>query len=211
MEPLSQLGALFASMIEKVKDGETEQGYTQLSLTLTGHLRHGGTETIDVPVLVPWNNEQYLGFGVLTDEERLPGEGYEGTGPGPHLPVLIVYGWQAVPNPETGVAYTVTVDRIVTYRGYRGGLVVVQDKEGAESPLPHLVRHSPTGFAWGYGGSGPADLARSMLAHATGEEPPEAEYMDFKFEVVTQMPEDGWGLPQHAVQTWHQQWVEGHQ
>lgn len=37
---------------------------------------------------------------------------------------------------------------------------------GDESyPLPHIVRHSPTGFGFGYCGSGPADLARSMLIH----------------------------------------------
>ncbi|MBT9252140.1 MAG: hypothetical protein KM296_00220 [Brockia lithotrophica] len=30
-------------------------------------------------------------------------------------------------------------------------------------PLHHVERHSPTGFEWGYGGSGPADLALSIL------------------------------------------------
>lgn len=39
---------------------------------------------------------------------------------------------------------------------------------GVRSPLPHLVRHSPDGFEIGYGGSGPADLARSILAHHLG-------------------------------------------
>jgi hypothetical protein len=30
--------------------------------------------------------------------------------------------------------------------------------------VPHLViHHSPTGYAWGYGGSGPADLALNIL------------------------------------------------
>jgi len=31
------------------------------------------------------------------------------------------------------------------------------------TPLEHRVIHSPTGFAWGYGGSGPADLAYNLL------------------------------------------------
>ena len=35
--------------------------------------------------------------------------------------------------------------------------------------LPHIVKHSPTGLAWGYGGSGPADLALSILADHFGE------------------------------------------
>ncbi|HEY8416324.1 MAG TPA: DUF6166 domain-containing protein [Thermaerobacter sp.] len=36
-------------------------------------------------------------------------------------------------------------------------------------PLQHVVRHSPTGFEWGYGGSGPADLALSILTDYLGD------------------------------------------
>ena len=32
----------------------------------------------------------------------------------------------------------------------------------------HIVRHSPTGMTWGYGGSGPADLALSLLTAVVG-------------------------------------------
>jgi hypothetical protein len=39
----------------------------------------------------------------------------------------------------------------------------VLDANGSERPLAHVVHHSPTGFEYGYGGSGPADLARSIL------------------------------------------------
>ncbi len=51
-------------------------------------------------------------------------------------------------------------------------------------PLPHIVYHSPTGFEMGYGGSGPADLARSILAHAVGLPLADLLYQDFKFEFV---------------------------
>lgn len=34
--------------------------------------------------------------------------------------------------------------------------------------VPHCVMHSPTGFESGYGGSGPADLALSILADFLG-------------------------------------------
>lgn len=37
-----------------------------------------------------------------------------------------------------------------------------------DRPLRHHVKHSPTGLEWGYGGSGPADLARSLLIDALG-------------------------------------------
>jgi hypothetical protein len=39
----------------------------------------------------------------------------------------------------------------------------VVDSRGAELPLVHVERHSPDGFEYGYGGSGPADLALSIL------------------------------------------------
>jgi hypothetical protein len=42
-------------------------------------------------------------------------------------------------------------------------------------PLKHLVLHSPTGMEWGYLGSGPADLALSILADWFGESPTEKE------------------------------------
>lgn len=49
-----------------------------------------------------------------------------------------------------------------TYRMKRGpnGLEATVDGR----PLHHEVFHSPTGFEMGYGGSGPADLALSILA-----------------------------------------------
>lgn len=50
-------------------------------------------------------------------------------------------------------------------RGRNGGAaaVVVIERNGPRYPLRHVVRHSPDGFQWGYGGSGPAELARCIL------------------------------------------------
>jgi len=39
-----------------------------------------------------------------------------------------------------------------------------------DQPLPHVIHDSPTGFEWGYGGSGPADLALSILSFVIGDE-----------------------------------------
>ena len=39
------------------------------------------------------------------------------------------------------------------------------------NPLVHYVQHSPTGFNWGYHGSGPADLALAILLDHLGETP----------------------------------------
>lgn len=51
-----------------------------------------------------------------------------------------------------------------TYLGRPDGHRVVVLDGDHTYPLPHVAHHSPTGYAWGYAGSGPADLALSILA-----------------------------------------------
>ena len=42
--------------------------------------------------------------------------------------------------------------------------VTISDIEGKSvKRLRHVCRHSPDGFEWGYGGSGPSDLALSIM------------------------------------------------
>lgn len=43
--------------------------------------------------------------------------------------------------------------------------------EGKSYEFPHVELHSPDGFEFGYAGSGPADLALSILADYFGEKP----------------------------------------
>lgn len=87
------------------------------------------------------------------------------------------------------------------YRGHRTDRgVVVRVQEGASITfLRHHVRHSPTGFEWGYGGSGPADLARSILADHLGYLPPAALYQNFKANVIAHLPLDSWELLDQTV------------
>jgi hypothetical protein len=59
----------------------------------------------------------------------------------------------------------------VVYHGYQptagGGVITVETADGTViGVLRHYVRHSPTGFSWGYGGSGPAETARCLLLAA---------------------------------------------
>lgn len=53
------------------------------------------------------------------------------------------------------------------WKNHRGGsTVVVVHDDGSEHPLPSctkLMNHSPSGFAWGYSGSGPSQLALAIL------------------------------------------------
>ena len=79
-----------------------------------------------------------------------------------------------------------------TYRGCRdstGRAHVTIDDGGILTPLPHLVRHSPDGYEWNYAGSGPADLARSLLADVLGFPTHSGVYQRFKFTVVAQLPQ----------------------
>jgi hypothetical protein len=43
------------------------------------------------------------------------------------------------------------------------GIILRREGEQTYTNIPHLVtHHSPTGYEWGYGGSGPADLALNI-------------------------------------------------
>jgi hypothetical protein len=96
-----------------------------------------------------------------------------------------------------------------TYRGYNEGgntasaHTITVSVDGEESLLEHRVHHSPTGFSWGYGGSGPADLARSILWDFLGNEPAPWLYQAFKFAYVTRWPQDGnWVLSGEEIRQW---------
>lgn len=70
-------------------------------------------------------------------------------------------------------------------------------------PLPHVVLHSPTGYDWGYGGSGPADLALSILAHYLGDRHlAERLHQEFKWDVVAGFKERGWVLTGAEIAAW---------
>ena len=50
-----------------------------------------------------------------------------------------------------------------------------------------VINHSPDGFNWGYGGSGPAQLALALVLHYTGK--PD-NYQEFKRLLVAEWPQD---------------------
>jgi len=51
-----------------------------------------------------------------------------------------------------------------------------------------LRNHSPTGFEWGYGGSGPAQLALAILAEHLGDDRGALNlYQDFKWACIAQL------------------------
>lgn len=54
-----------------------------------------------------------------------------------------------------------------------------------------LRKHSPDGFAWGYSGSGPAQLALAILCDFLGDdEQAQRAYQHFKAEVVSRLEQN---------------------
>ncbi len=92
----------------------------------------------------------------------------------------------------------------VGIRDADGARALVKDTAtGAAAPLRHVVRHSPTGMEWGYGGSGPSDLALSILADALGSvEAANPLYGVFKWRFVASFDRKEWELPQPRVLKW---------
>lgn len=79
--------------------------------------------------------------------------------------------------------------------------IFVTDAHGPGKPLVHRVRHSPTGMNWGYSGSGPADLARSILWDALDREPEPSLYQAFKSKFVAGW-EAEWSIDEPTIIAW---------
>jgi hypothetical protein len=67
-------------------------------------------------------------------------------------------------------------------------------------PRLDLRNHSPTGFEWGYGGSGPAQLALALCAHALGDDRRALEvYQHYKWQHVAGFKGPGWRLTDEQI------------
>ena len=98
---------------------------------------------------------------------------------------------------------------MATYKGVRsrGDWLVTVDG----SPLPprlDLKNHSPEGFAWGYLGSGPAQLGLAILAYHFADTSATQEqadlkalqlYQSFKEKLIAPLPEEGWQFETYIV------------
>ena len=91
--------------------------------------------------------------------------------------------------------------------------VYVENRDGVSvngRPLPlclEIANHSPTGFSWGYGGSGPAQLALAILVHEYGkdlDQHPE-HYQVFKWDVLAQRAGPVLYLTSGDIQAWAQE------
>jgi hypothetical protein len=82
------------------------------------------------------------------------------------------------------------------YEGRREGYAVTVTVDGRRlNPRLDLWNHSPSGFEWGYGGSGPAQLALAILAdHCKDDELALNFYQRFKWAVVAELRHRSWVL-----------------
>lgn len=67
--------------------------------------------------------------------------------------------------------------------------VYVNGKFLDPKPSLKIHNHSPDGFNWGYGGSGPAQLALAILLKFMSPEDAQQHYMDFKFSFIAGLPQ----------------------
>lgn len=90
--------------------------------------------------------------------------------------------------------------RDVEYRGRRRqnrGAIVEALEAGTARRLHHRTgrgSHSPTGFEWGYAGSGPAELARAILLDFLAFEPTPVVYQAFKHHAIAGLQDAEWRL-----------------
>lgn len=136
-------------MLEHYPPGATSSGefFTEVTV-VDGHPSWRRLRTADLVAR--------LGAGVLDDMPDLPPdpEDDELPSPGPRPPTI-------------APADDVTFKGLPAAGG--GRLVLVEDATGAaRGLLTHYVRFSVDGFAWGYHGSGPCELARCLLTAVLG-------------------------------------------
>lgn len=107
------------------------------------------------------------------------------------------------------------------------GIKIYRTAEGnAATNIPHLcVEHSPTGFEFGYGGSGPADLALNLcevMLHRLKYDGPRMPLLDHttcfvlswqlhqtvKRDLIAQVPDDGVLLPYEGLLDYYRNLID---
>jgi hypothetical protein len=105
-----------------------------------------------------------------------------------------------------------TTDPIVRIRGRRQASTLYRDVTNADQVmveivrvsgkverLPHIIRHSPDGFEWGYSGSGPSDLAIAICVAVLGDEPGPSVCLAVRDVLISPIGTDRWELTAKRV------------
>lgn len=85
--------------------------------------------------------------------------------------------------------------------------ILITDSFGTIELKPNysqqIINHSPDGFNWGYGGSGPAQLALAILLHLTSNIKWAAQHhQEFKFQFIATLPQSDFVINGQAMVEW---------
>ena len=73
-------------------------------------------------------------------------------------------------------------------KGFSQATVLIDGVIRSPNRSQHLKNHSPTGFEWGYDGSGPSQLALALMLEAgLSDDEALGSYMRFKFAVIASL------------------------
>lgn len=111
----------------------------------------------------------------------------------------------SVPSKKRAGDVEEPVRKLGSFVPFKGDIICRRTEHGPEVNIPHrFVKHSPAGLEWGYGGSGPADLALNALAMYIGREKAEENglYQEFKREFIATMPTEGGVIKREQVLAW---------
>ena len=82
----------------------------------------------------------------------------------------------------------------------------IEDIDGTSQDLPlclDVYSHSPTGFSWGYNGSGPAQLALAIMVTMIGKQDALKVYQVFKDSFVSRWrPGAAWSISSVEIEEW---------
>ena len=87
---------------------------------------------------------------------------------------------------------------------YDGGDIVCKRNNGVKTTnvQQRIAYHSPDGFEWGYGGSGPAEFALNILAMFVDREKAFELHQDFKWKFIAPMPQEGGTIKKDDITAW---------
>jgi hypothetical protein len=102
--------------------------------------------------------------------------------------------------------------KVQAIEGFDQDIVCSWGENGIVTNVPHRIKkHSPTGMAFGYAGSGPADFALNILSIFIGQEAAERGglYQSFKFDFIAGLPEQGGTIPCAEIKAWIEKNMQG--
>ena len=87
---------------------------------------------------------------------------------------------------------------------FKNDVALKRDEHGnVVTNVPHsIIQHSPSGFEWGYGGSGPAELALNILAMFTDRQTADELHQTFKWDFIAKLPYDGGIIKGREIRKW---------